>query len=91
MKLTDFAETIASVANYPTGTSCGIDVTDHAGKDVQDLIDDVIQRTGSKLKGVRVGGDVFAKLSNGSHGFYMKGSVPIMLVPDFGKVEFVFG
>jgi hypothetical protein len=96
MKVTDLAGTIASLpVAHGRGTSCGVDVTGETEADIRALIDDVAARAASAgvtLKGVRAGGDVFAKLG-GAQGYlnaFMQKGVPVVIVPEFGKIEFVF-
>ena len=99
MKLIDLGELIAKLAAARRGgTSCGVDVTSEAASDIEALIDKVkvlAASAGITLKGVRAGADVFAKLggAQGAQGYlnaFMRNGVPVVIVPEFGKVEFVF-
>lgn len=93
----NLAETITSLAvAHPSVTSCGVDVANETAADISSLIDDVAARAtqaGVTLKGVRAGGDIFAKLGcpQGYLNAFMQNGVPVVVVSEFGKVEFVFG
>lgn len=81
-----------------SGGKCtfGIDVSDWIDDDIRNLIDTIqtgISTRGFKLKGIRAGGDVMFKLGGVSDGVLnarMMGTLPVVSVPEFGKMEMVF-
>lgn len=74
----------------------GFDATDVRSDDIKALVDQAkahLGNNGWRLKGVRVGGDVFARLGGADLGWLnaqFRDQVPIVAFDVSGRVEFVF-
>jgi hypothetical protein len=89
------SEVVGSVVKNKIETTFGVDGADLSAEQIFSIIDkakNLAQNGAVTLRGVRVGGDILAKLG-GAHEYInaqLHKEIPIVAVSEFGKVELVF-
>jgi len=97
MEIYEVAAGIAEAsAEFGREANVGFDATGMEADAIKLTIEKVaesVQGTPTRLLGVRVGADIFALLGGASSWFpnaRMEGNIPVVVVDDFGKMEFAF-